>query len=408
MKLLLPVFWLIGCSGIDSGGPQVVTTDTLPNGAVRVANSGKGLWNDTDAWELTPELVLGELEGPGAAVFGSIRAIQADDDGRIYVVDGQANELRIFSPNGSHVRTVGRSGGGPGEYSGANGLLWLTPDTLLVVDQSGGRYSILTRTGEYVRSVPRRLGFWGYAFDGGYEAGRVYEQMQIGTYPDLQPILLSLDVRPGGESVTDASTSETASPESVPDTVMLPLPAQGLLPELFIFTNSQGEAVASMPIPFSPRAVYHLDGRGSIWHGHGSEFRIFQSTFAGDTIMEVTLDATPAPVREEDREEWLASEIAALWRSRAWPYDTDRIPEVKPYFDGIFVDPEGYLWVSAPAEAGVTYEVFDPAGRHLGRVHAGGFERLPWVPLLVRGGRVYLAGRDDLDVERVYVFRIER
>lgn len=409
MKPLLVVLGLLGCSGIDSSLPRSVAVDTLPNGTVRVTNSGVGLWETEGTWRLTPELVLGDIEGPDEGVFGSIRALQADDDGRIYVVDAQANELRIFAKDGTHIRTVGRSGSGPAEYAGANGLLWLNPDTLVVVDQSGGRYSILTREGEYVRSVPRRLGFSRYAFLGGYVDGRVYEQSDIGTYPDLRPILLSLDVRPGSASAGDASQAAMGSPRSDADTVLLPLPAQGLLPDLFVFANSQGEAVASMPIPFSPSAIYHLDSRGYVWHGHGSEFRIFQLTLAGDTPMELTLNTTPPPVTEDNREEWLASEIAVLWSSRGWPYDTERIPEVKPFFEEIYVDLEGYLWVSVPADGSeVAFEVFDPTGRHLGRVQAGGFERLSWVPPVVRGGRLYLAGRDELDVERVYVFNIER
>jgi hypothetical protein len=30
------------------------------------------------------------------------------------------------------------------------------------------------------------------------------------------------------------------------------------------------------------------------------------------------------------------------------------------------------------------------------------------VPMVVRGARLHLIGRDELDVERVYVFEIER
>ena len=94
--------------------------------------------------------------------------ITVDDEGRIYVLDRQANELRIFAPDGTHVRTVGRSGGGPGEFINANGLVWGSPDTLVVVDQRGGRYTLLGRDGAYLGSQPRRLGSYSWVFSGGY------------------------------------------------------------------------------------------------------------------------------------------------------------------------------------------------------------------------------------------------
>lgn len=117
MKRLLLLLGVVGCSAVDSREPSTWAVDTLSNGAIHVANSGVGLWDQESAWRLTPDIVLGEIEGEGAAVFGSIRALQADDDGRIYVADGQANEVRIFAADGTHLRTVGRTGEGPGEFT---------------------------------------------------------------------------------------------------------------------------------------------------------------------------------------------------------------------------------------------------------------------------------------------------
>jgi hypothetical protein len=54
-------------------------------------------------WRLEPAAVIGAAEGAEA----------------------------VFAPDGAHIRTVGRSGGGPGEYRNANGLRWLTADTLV-------------------------------------------------------------------------------------------------------------------------------------------------------------------------------------------------------------------------------------------------------------------------------------
>ncbi len=95
------------------------------------------------------------------------------------MLDQQANELRIFGADGRHVRSVGRTGEGPGDYLRANGLLWMAPDTLVVVDQSGGRYSLLTAEGDFVRSVRRPHGWVGYAFSGSHRQGRILEKTEL-------------------------------------------------------------------------------------------------------------------------------------------------------------------------------------------------------------------------------------
>ena len=88
--------------------------------------------------------------------------------------------------------------------------------------------------------------------------------------------------------------------------------------------------------------------------------------------------------------------------------DLDRIPKVKPFFDDVFVDDEGHLWVSLPAgPTEVAFAVLDREGRYLGRMQVSGMKRDVYVTPVVRMRKLYFAGRDDLDVPRVYVFRIQ-
>lgn len=43
-------------------------------------------------------------------------------DGRFAVADAQAEEVRIFDPDGRHLRTFGGKGAGPGELQGMQGV----------------------------------------------------------------------------------------------------------------------------------------------------------------------------------------------------------------------------------------------------------------------------------------------
>jgi hypothetical protein len=368
------------------------SVDTLANGGVRVSNPAHGLWREGSGWRLVPELELGEGDGPEAFIFGAITGLEAGADGRIYVLDREANQLRIFTGTGSHVRTVGRAGGGPGEYRNANGLVWLVHDTLMVVDQRGERYSILDREGKFGRAVPRNLHFYGWTFTGGATGGKLYEQASAGNGPDRRVVLIG----------TSPASHDTTF---VRDTVWLPAP-QGPLFQGFTVSSDQGSM--TMPVPFTSRPVYRLDPAGNVWSGHGSAFRLLRTTLAGDTTMEIVLEATPRPVTEAELAEWEQDERVKEFRARGGQIDPDRIPKTKPFFDGLHFDPDGFLWASLPGAPGeATFAVFDSTGLYLGRVVAMGVHRNTNVPPVVRNGRLYLAGHDDQDVPKVFVFRID-
>ena len=68
-------------------------TDTLPGGAVRrvVAKQVQ-----VPSWHLKVNLRIGAAEGRGPSVFGNVRDLLVDGGGTIYVLDGQAQEVRVF------------------------------------------------------------------------------------------------------------------------------------------------------------------------------------------------------------------------------------------------------------------------------------------------------------------------
>jgi hypothetical protein len=408
MRSITLVVVLAACGGVDSGD-WAGTVETLPNGAVRVTNPSRGMWEDGRPWRLEPAVTIGQEDGPEATVFGAVSGLEVDAAGRMYVLDRQANELRIFTPDGTHVRSVGRAGDGPGEYRNANGLRWLSADSLVVVDQRANRYTILTAEGEYVRTVPRGLGFYGWTFSGGVQGDTIYERSSVGPDDAGRPALIGGALQ---EHVIPLETGR-APTEGVDvaldrgrDTVTLPSLA-GPVYEAFSVQTDRGGM--GMGVPFAPGAVYHLDGRGGLWFGHGAEFQIVHASLAGDTIAEILLDIEPAPVTEAEVAEWEAGESVTQFRNMGGRLDLERIPKVKPFFDDLYLDPDGYLWVSVPgADMEVMFRIFDPEGRYLGPLRLTGLERDRWVPMVVRGGRLHLIGRDELDVERVYVFEIER
>jgi hypothetical protein len=397
------------CSA-DSEAGWRGSVEQLPNGAVKVTNPPDGVWTSADPdWRLIPDVVIGEADGDDAHVFGAISGLEVDESGRIYVLDRQANELRIFAPDGTHIRSVGRSGEGPGEFANANGLVWLTPDTLLVVDQRGNRYSVYSRDGDYIRSVPRHLGYFGWVFSGGYHAGRIYETSSVGLGDDRYPALLGTSIDGARSEAVPMARPEDQAGALMPgagDTIMLPHPDAPLYESFSIRTDRGGMVIG---VPFTARPVYNLQPSGDVWHGHGSSPTVYRTTIAGDTLMEIMLATDAYAVTPAEVSEWESTEAVERFRSMGGKLELERIPTQKPYFDDIMLDPEGHVWLGVPAGANETvFAVIDETGRYLGRLRAEGVLRESFVRPIVRNDRVYWIGRDELDVQRVYAYTIDR
>ena len=109
---------LLACDSTDSEGSSERTVSTLPNGATKIT------YGTLDSVAtLTEDLRIGENDGQTPYIFGDVRSIEADSEGTIYVLDHQASEVRTFSASGEYLATIVGRGEGPGEVTGANGMV---------------------------------------------------------------------------------------------------------------------------------------------------------------------------------------------------------------------------------------------------------------------------------------------
>jgi len=103
-----------------------------------------------------PVQIIGELDGDRNYTFGSISAIEVSDDGRVRVIDRQALEIKAFDANGKFKSTIGRGGGGPGEFRIPAEVQTDQNGDVHILDLRGGQLSVF-RDGpngpEFVRSL---------------------------------------------------------------------------------------------------------------------------------------------------------------------------------------------------------------------------------------------------------------
>jgi hypothetical protein len=352
--------------------------DTLANGAVRVRNTAEGAWAASGAppWRLVEELRIGRVDGEGADVFGRIRNVFPDASGRIWVMDSGARELHLFDADGAFLRTVGRSGDGPGEIS-SNSCAYAGPDGEIWVE-GGGRLQRFDTAGVLLggTAITRNCSRTLWTSDGRFlvftGAGSVEHRMTA-----------------AGELVA----GDTFPAPSLPDapTVTWRLPGARI--------------TLRDAVPFWPVAMWAESNTGDRWISDGGGPYAFRSeSLAGDTLLLVERPYEPFPIEDATREEgsrregWVADE----------PYSTDQVPRVYPPFDRIAPATDGTIWIFRTAAGGTSaVDVFAPDGVYLGAAGLpADFDRMD--VRVVTGEHMYGIARDDLDVEYVVRLRIVR
>ncbi len=380
-----------GCGG-SAPPPWTASFDTLPNGAILVTNTARAAGDTSGQWSVTEDLRLGEIDGPPERTFAEVTHVGVDGADRLYVLERQSHEIRVFEPQGDYVRTIGGTGEGPGEFRVAYGMRFDPQGRLWVADSRLRRFTVFDTAGNVLSTHRREVLCFGYTWHGIIDSdGRVLDDgCVLGERRDDKPrsVLLVLD------TTTDRYT----------DTITVPAPATD--PPVYDFRDSRGIGTV-MSVPFAPGFVRTLDPRGFFWMGTNDRYRLHQVSFAGDTVRIIDRDAPAVPITSAERDSALAP---VRRQAGSQPVDPSLVPHTKPRFQRIVIDDRGFVWVQRPVPAGASgalFDVFDREGRLVAEV------RTPFIPYayatvtLVRD-HMYAVVRDELDVPFIVRARVRR
>ena len=100
----------------------------------------------------TPSLVLGASSADPMQEFADVPAAMVLSDSTLVIVNRATHELRFFSPSAEFIKTAGRRGEGPGEFTTIAAFAVLAAESLAVQDWRTSRVSVFTRGGVLARS----------------------------------------------------------------------------------------------------------------------------------------------------------------------------------------------------------------------------------------------------------------
>lgn len=362
----------------DSSGVRIVATTARTRTAASWTIGQSADWS------------IGEVEGDPAYVLSRVVGATELPDGSIALGNGGTNEVRIYGPEGAFIRSVGRTGQGPGEF-------------------------------EYLRAV-RRCDEEGFvAFDLNWQVkafdldGTLVDGEVLTTPDGFSPYNLACGE--GGRYLllgwgVDRAAGPTPGFHVARDRLVLTTSDRDIRTDYGTWLVSEriGSMSGSRPHPAGRATVFDLhDDR--VYVGSGERFEIqvlgldgvLQSIIRGpsiplevtDSIKSVTLEVL---LREVDasRAPQVRSTVAA-WE---WPASL-------PAYTALQVDAEGIVWAraySADPLDGETWSLFDEERGYLGDLV------LQPRQTLLEAGRDYVLvlRRDELDVEHVERYSLMR
>lgn len=346
----------------DSGSAGSWKAERSKRGDTTVVRTVSGnLWGTKVA--LVEELRVGSREGDGVDSFGFIQAFALFQSGVIAVFDGSVPALRLFSPEGKHLRTLGRDGAGPGEYR--NQTLGLAVDrdgNLLMYDPRNARLNRWKEDGTLLPSWRVPAGLF------------TNQALQIDT----------------AGNVFIKVTTERPEPGKPWKFGLARLDPQGVLVDTLLPPSIPGDAPAEATF-FEPQKYWYRSRSGEWVTAFSGTYAITIAAPNRGTLR-IERAATRVALAPDERSNY--QEVAeALRRSpnRA-SSGSVTVPAQKPYFRGLQSDLDGRIWVdlqgagdrfeptSRPTQPGAPpvppvrwreprrYDVFARDGAYLGRI----------------------------------------
>jgi hypothetical protein len=312
------------------------------------------------------DLTIGIKEGDENYMFGQRVYFNTDDEGNFYVTDWDRKRIQKYDPQGRYIRTIGRSGQGPGEFQNVWRPEFDADGHLYLLDIAAHRISFFDK-----------------------ESGQFLRQIKIPS--DFHPTLINKR----GYFIGDKTIIEEGPRGTKFTTVYGLFDDQPKITREFLKTiwepkegSGSGEAALVSSLAnnlsdqaFRPNPLYHLARNDDIWIGYPETYEVSVYDPGGKPKMLIRKDCDPRPVTAKDKEKFLEEQESEFFRFLPAPAQalknkiiaTIRFPKNKPAYDSFALMENGWLAVVVDsAQKGVSqFDIFDEKGRYIAEFEAG-------------------------------------
>lgn len=379
-------------------------------------------------WELSLDHRIGSINDPEQSL-SLTGTVLLDAQGNLYVAQPQERVIRVYDSGGRLVRTIGRSGRGPGEFTSL-GYMRMKADTLYALDQN--RLNLFTLDGGVLESR---------TFSGEQQAvpstgNSPFVFMLTPATPDLVVLLPDgrIAARPGlfgSIPGPNPGTPPGVFVAEVTTPILLMDRASAVVDTIAWWQNRPSHLARipwqpngfTFPAPFSDAQLMSLmpDGGGVVLvdrarSGTGpSQFRVTRLDAAGDTVFSRAIPYNPIS-EDQERTRVIAAEIAVSRPTFVNPPNADQllsgirdlgvVPEQQVPITALHVGQDGSIWLRREdlnAET-IPWLVLSADGALEGTVALPARQTV----VAARGDQLVTLEPDELDVPHLVSYRVRR
>ena len=325
--LVLALSTFPGCQRKSSGWKGTIERRGL---TVVVKNPRTPLYGP-EILRLEKDLTIGKAEGEKEYILSSIGGIAVDSENRVYIIDRDDANVRVFEANGNYSRTIGQKGQGPGETQMPVFIQITSENELAIYDYASAHAVYYSLDGKFLRQVP--------------------------TGHPLQPVEL--------DSRGNLVGFEILAPPPLGGKVL-----KRYGPNFSFLADVAKEEPGKMrTFEIGRPALYACTtvGDAVVW-GNSESYLLHILDSKGELVRTIEREYDPVAITSNDREEYRKKYAGALQAGLTLDFRVHF-----PAFCGISADDGGRIFVKTyeraeKAAGSICYDVFDPEGRYDARV----------------------------------------
>ena len=305
-----------------------------------------------------PEITIDDSALPEDVFFMGYGDIVVDDSGNVFVLDSKAQHIKKFDATGKFLKSIGRAGQGPGEFSRPSGLV-CSGDKLVAWDMRAFRFSLFTLDGEPIKSVRHSF-------------------IELGNPQKMRAL-------PTGEFVVgiEKVNFDPKTPQDFSIVLYSPEMEQvKILYEHQVWRNIWGiPNSGNIPVPFAPYVHWDLTPEGKIVIGYSDTYDIGVYDKEAAERTSFSHGYEPVKVTQQDKEFFFksvsysrSSPDGSVTTAEPPPAFKEHVkfPPFKPAFAHLVVDSDGNILVCPygenKKEEYKSFDAFDREGNFIGRV----------------------------------------
>ena len=346
--------------------------------------------------KLTPVLTLSDESMPEDVFFESLSDLTFDSEDNIYIADSSACDIKVFDPAGRFIKTLGRKGQGPGEFLMPS-YLSFAKGQIVVCELGNRRLSILTKNGEFLKSVPI-LSAEGWP-------------RKIRTLPNGNFVIENMKRFYGNNEKPQESFIGIYSPE---------LGCKKTIYTQSVWRNKYitSPVRTNLPQPFASLVYWDVAPDGRIVIGYSEKYLIEIFDSEKGKLFDFSHTYNPVKVTKEDKINFFdnmtstSSQGGIKKGAPDYIVENTKFPKYKPAFQYIIVDGEGNILVFSCSEGiakeARSFDAFDSDGHFISRVQVKGIHAFPpyYSRLYRRGGYFWIRETTEQGLYQIVKYKV--